>query len=68
MTDKKQTEELNEAELENVQGGVYLPEFKKVRESAVKSKTGGDLPSSGDSSKIQEAKGFASSGSGSPTV
>ena len=40
MTDKKQTEELNEAELENVQGGVYLPEFKKLRESAVESKNG----------------------------
>ncbi len=52
MTDKK-TEELKEAELDNVQGGVYLPEFKKVGGNAVGSKTSKEFLSSGHSTGVK---------------
>lgn len=63
MTDKK-TEELNEAELENVQGGVYLPEFKKVTETAAKTGTNKEILSSGHSGRVKDTKGIVSMGEG----
>lgn len=60
MTDKK-TEELNEAELDQVNGGyVYLPEFKKVREAAVKTTSSKEILSSGHTGRIKDAKGIVS--------
>ncbi|WP_416908422.1 MAG: bacteriocin [Polymorphobacter sp.] len=55
MTDKTPTEELNDAELDNVQGGVYLPEFKKVIDSRIKSTSVAEVRGSGDASKLGEA-------------
>lgn len=65
MTDKKQNEELNETDLENVQGGVYLPEFKKVRGTSVDSKTSKEFLSSGHSTGIKKTGVIVTGGGGS---
>ncbi|MEP2989853.1 MAG: hypothetical protein ABJN65_12280 [Parasphingorhabdus sp.] len=58
MIDKKQTEELNEAELDNVQGGVglLLPAVQSAREAArgSRSKTSKEFLSSGHSTGFKK--------------
>lgn len=56
MTDKKKTTELNETELDNVQGGVglLLPAVQAAREKAVASKTSKEFLSSGHSTGLKK--------------
>ena len=69
MTDKKQNEELNEAELDNVQGGVglLLPAVQSAREAARgnRSKTSKGFLSSGHSTGIKKTSKVVASGGGS---
>ena len=68
MTDKKQTEELNEAELDNVQGGVslLLPAVQSVREAPKesRSKTSKGFLSSGHSTGIKKTGVTVAEGGG----
>lgn len=64
MTDKKQNEQLNETDLENVQGGVYLPEFKKVRGTSVNPKTSKEFLSSGHSTGVKKTGKVVAEGGG----
>ena len=64
MTDKnKTTEELNEAELDQITGGVSIGDIKPGLTDKAGKRVGGV-----GIRKVDGSKGFASSGSASPTV
>jgi len=73
MTDTKKTTELNDAELDNVQGGIglLLPAVQRARGKVVASKTSKEFLSSGHTSgNVVKGgdKDFSSSAGGNPTV
>tara|TARA_R110000824_G_scaffold111734_14_gene260461 strand:+ start:1056 stop:1250 length:195 start_codon:yes stop_codon:yes gene_type:complete len=64
MTDKKRTEELNETELDQVTGGLSIGDIKP----GLTEKVGKRFNGSGIRAVKKGPDGFASSGSGNPTV
>ena len=72
MTDKKKTEELNEAELDQITGGAGIGDIKPglTEKTGVRANEGdGFITFGAEATTLKpKSKGFLSAGSGTPTV